>query len=158
MKRTFFILITLGVNAAFAQSDINATFSQDVATVFTEKHGLPANKALDIKLQNEVPIAFTEKSAAQWDGQSWKATQAQAAGEKAPKVKLPQAHWMFWRLSGMNHNLQSAAGMACICIASTQRNGSKSFRLTKNTVGRRAKSPRWRLIQRHDCGLAQNRG
>jgi len=90
MKRTFFILITLGVNAAFAQSDINATFSQDVATVFTEKHGLPANKALDIKLQNEVPIAFTEKSAAQWDGQSWKATQAQAAGEKAPKVKLPQ--------------------------------------------------------------------
>ncbi len=74
MKIKFALLLFVN-SLIFAQINSTDIFLQDVATVFTQKDGLPEIDVLSISIDNKInPIVVTKQGSYQFDGKLWKLT------------------------------------------------------------------------------------
>lgn len=74
------LLILLFLNVSFVSKEEEKKFKQDVATIHSQKLGLPEGEILSISLQKDNVVASTEKLSYVWNGKIWKST-------KKPKTK-----------------------------------------------------------------------
>jgi hypothetical protein len=73
LKLIVFCLNMLSVDVFLAPvADVNATFQQDVATIYTTAHGLPAEAATSLALTFEAPVVATKDGLARFNGHRWK--------------------------------------------------------------------------------------
>lgn len=74
------LLILLFLNVSFVSREEEKKFNQDVATIHSQKLGLPEGEIVSISIQKDDVVASTDKSSYKWNGETWKST-------KNPKVK-----------------------------------------------------------------------
>ncbi|MBD3373499.1 hypothetical protein GF406_00550 [candidate division KSB1 bacterium] len=87
MTNIFTILIT-ALTLLYGQSP-DMTFDQDMATVFDADDGLPAQKIIDIVLDEDMPVAFVEDGSFQWQENQWQPGNRIPEQPDVPTLSLP---------------------------------------------------------------------
>lgn len=86
--RKIVVFTLLFASVAFAQYKSTDTFQQDIATVFTEKDGLLAEKINLIHLTEKgEPVAITAESAYIFDGTNWEKYSGKMPSKEIGKIK-----------------------------------------------------------------------
>lgn len=79
------LIILLFLNVSFVSKEKEKKFNQDVATIHSQKQGLPDGEISSISFQKDVVVARTEKSSYKWNGETWKS----AKNHKVKALDIP---------------------------------------------------------------------
>jgi hypothetical protein len=100
------LILFILIISSFTSEKKEKQFYQDVATIHTQKLGLPDEEIIEINFHNGEVIAGTTKGAFKWNGKTWEATKS----IKQKSLKLPSTPQGSKILSSATYNDGFAIG------------------------------------------------